>query len=88
MKTCLDRPRRKQSKNQTKVKKWDPPQWFGEDVSYLILRPYMRELDVPFLYTISQKVMSNINMFGPRVVHGILGNINSRGVITPNFQGT
>ena len=88
MKTCLDQPRRKKSNHQAKVKKWDHPQWFGEDVSYLIFSPYVCELDAPFRYIISLKVMSHINMFSPRVVHWILGNVNRRGVITPNFQST
>lgn len=57
-------------------------QRFGEDIGYLVLGSNIAKLDIPFLLVISQKVVSDINMFGFGVKYGIFGNTDGTCAIT------
>ena len=48
----------------------------------------MSQFDIALLHMVPDKVVSNIDMLSPRVMHWIFGNINSLSVITLDLECT
>ena len=60
--------------------------WFCENVSELVLGRNIGQIDLSFLYIVSQEVVSHFNVLGFCVEHWVFSNAYGTGAVTKQRQ--
>ncbi len=53
-----------------------------EDVSNIVLGGHLHQINLLFCYLLTQEVMCDVNVLGPRVVYWIVGQLDCSTVVT------
>ena len=59
---------------------------FGEYIRQLLIGANMLKINVPFSNMISNEMMTNFNMLSSRMLHGIVGDLNSTLIVTKQWN--
>ena len=59
---------------------------FGEYIRQFLIGMNMVKINVPFSNMISNEMMTNFNMLGSRMLHGIMSNLNITFIVTKQWN--
>ena len=55
-----------------------------EPVGQIIFRGHVENLDQPFVYSLPDKMIANVDVFWPRIINQVIGNENRRLIVAKN----